>query len=90
MKCVFTPEEFLNIPVIISALSQPLDVNMPPSATVGDLKREVQRQLNESDDPDQVLCADNIVMLNSSSLRSVHGLMIYMFISLDSLAYYFV
>ncbi|KAL9976300.1 hypothetical protein ACROYT_G013584 [Oculina patagonica] len=71
VKCLLTPEAFLNIAVIISGLPQPLDMNMPPSATVGDLKREVQRQLNASDDPDQVLCSDNTVLLNSSSVRNL-------------------
>ncbi len=69
LKCLFTPEAFLNIPVIVSSLPLPLDMNMPPSATVGDLKREVQRRLNASDDPDQVLCSDNTFLLNSFALR---------------------
>ena len=69
VKCVFTPEAFLNIPVIISGSSQPLNINVPPSATVGDLKRELQRLLNASDDPDQVMCSNNMVLLNSSSVR---------------------
>ena len=69
VKCVFTPEAFLNIPVTISGMPEPMDMNMPPSATVGDLKREVQRQLNASDDPDQVLCSDNMVLSNSYAVR---------------------
>ena len=69
VKCVFTPEAFLDIPVIISGSPEPLDMKMPPFATVGDLKCEVQRQLNASDDPDQVLCLYKKVLLNSSSVR---------------------
>ncbi|KAJ7365096.1 hypothetical protein OS493_007743 [Desmophyllum pertusum] len=34
VKCVFTPEAFFYVPVIISGSSQPLGVNMPPSAIV--------------------------------------------------------
>lgn len=71
LKCVFTPEAFLDIPVIISGSPQPLDMNMPPSATVGDLKREVQRQLSKTNDPDQVLVMDEKVLSNFTRLRSV-------------------
>jgi len=71
VKCVFTPEAFLNIPVIISGLPQPLDVIMPPSATVGELKREIQHKLNVTEDPDQVLCSDDKVSLNSNSVRGL-------------------
>lgn len=72
VKCVFTPEAFLNIPVVISYSPQPLDMNMPPSATVGDLKREVQTKLNQGLDPDQVLVLDNQVLSNFTRLRSVN------------------
>ena len=72
VKCVFTPEAFLNIPVVISSSLQPLDMNMPPSATVGDLKREVQSQLGKGLDPDQVLVLGNRVLSNSRRLRSVN------------------
>lgn len=34
VKCVFTPEAYLNIPVIISDSSLAMNVNMPPSATI--------------------------------------------------------
>ena len=71
VKCVFTPEAFLNIPVIISDLPQPLEMNMPPFATVADLKRDLQRQLSKSNDPDQVLVMDEKVLLNSARLRLV-------------------
>ena len=47
---------------------QPLNINMPASASVGDLKREIQHQLNETEDPDQVLCSDDKVLLNSHSV----------------------
>ena len=70
VKCVFTPEEFLNIPVIIPGSPQPLNINMPPSASVRDLKREIQHRLNVAEDPDQVLCAaEDKVLLNSDSVR---------------------
>ena len=69
VKCVFTPEAFLNIPVTIPKSRQPLNINMPASASVGDLKREIQHQLNETEDPDQdVLCSDDKVLLNSHSV----------------------
>lgn len=69
VKCVFTPEAILHIPVIIPESPQPLNINMPASASVGDLKREIQHQLNETEDPDQVLCSDDNVLLNSHSVR---------------------
>ena len=72
VKCVFTPEAFLNIPVVISSSSQPLDMNMPPTVTVGDLKREVQSKLGKELDPDQVLILGNQVLSNSMRLRSVN------------------
>ena len=72
VKCVFTPEAFLDIPVVISSLTQPLDMNMPPSATVGDLKHEVQSKLNQELDPDQVLALGNQVLSNFMRLRSVN------------------
>lgn len=72
VKCVFTPEAFLDIPVVISSLSQPLDINMPPTVTVGDLKREVQTKLGQGLDPDQVLVLDNQVLSNSMRVRSVY------------------
>ena len=46
VKCVFTPEALLDIPVIIPESPQPVNINLPPSASVGDLKREIQRRLN--------------------------------------------
>ena len=70
VKCVFTAEAFLNIPVIIPESPQPLNINMPPSASVGDLKREIQHKLNVAEDPDQVLCAaEDEILLNSDSVR---------------------
>ena len=75
VKCVFTPEAFLNIPVIIPESFQPLNINMPPSASVGDLKREIQHHLNVAEDPDQVLCAaEGKILLNSDSVRQVQTL----------------
>ena len=72
VKCVFTPEAFLDIPVAISGLPHPLEVNIAPDATVGDLKRQVQGQLNAANDPHQLLVLnDTEVLLNSSRLRSV-------------------
>ena len=69
VKCVFTPEAFLNIPVITSDSSQPLNVSMPPSATVGDLKRKLQHQMGVMDDPDQVLARSDKVLSNGTRLR---------------------
>ena len=68
VRCVFTPEAFLNIPVTIPKSRQPLNINMPASASVGDLKREIQHQLNETEDPDQLLCSDDKILLNSHSV----------------------
>ena len=70
VKCVFTPEAFLDIPVIISGLPEPLKVNIAPTATVGDLKREVQSQRNTSEDPDQILVFNGRVQSNPTRLRS--------------------
>ena len=66
---MFTPEAFLNIPVIIADSSQSLNVNLPPSATVGDLKHEVQSQMRVRLDPDQVLALDDKVLSNADHLR---------------------
>ena len=71
VKCVFTPEAFLGIPVAISGLPHPLEVNIAPDATVGDLKRQVQNQLNAANDPHQLLVLNDKVLSNSSRLRSV-------------------
>ena len=71
VKCVFTPEACLDISVAISGLPHPLEVNIAPDATVGDLKRQVQSQLNAANDPDQLLVLNDKVLPNSSRLRSV-------------------
>ena len=71
VKCVFTPEAFVDIPVFISGLPEPLKVAMAPSAAVGDLKLKVQSQRNTSEDPDQILALNGKVQSNSTSLRSV-------------------
>ena len=59
VKCVFTPEAFVDIPVTISGSSQPLMMSFAPSATVGDLKEKIQKQLNKSPDPNQILARNN-------------------------------
>ncbi|RMX51539.1 hypothetical protein pdam_00010298, partial [Pocillopora damicornis] len=71
VKCVFTPEAFLNIPVITSDSSQPLNVSMPPSATVGELKRKLQHQMGVMDDPYQVLAKSDKVLSNGTRLRDI-------------------
>lgn len=58
--------------MVISSLPQPLDLNMPPTVTVGDLKSEVQTKLGQGLDPDQVLVLDNQVLSNSMRVRSVY------------------
>ena len=68
---MFTPEAFLDISVAISGIPHPLEVNIAPDATVGDLKRQVQSQLNAANDPDQLLVLNDKVLPNSSRLRSV-------------------
>ena len=68
---MFTPEAFLDIPVATSGLPHPLEVNIAPDATVGDLKRQVQSQLNAANDPHQLLVLNDKVLSNSSRLRSV-------------------
>ena len=69
VKCVFTPEAFLNIPVITSDSSRPLNVSIPPSATVGELKRKLQHQMEVMDDPYQVLAKSDKVLTNGTRLR---------------------
>ena len=71
VKCVFTPEAFVDIPVTISGSSQPLMVRFAPSATVGDLKEEIQKQLNKSPDPNQILALNNKELENHMRVRSV-------------------
>ncbi|XP_022804931.1 uncharacterized protein LOC111342140 isoform X2 [Stylophora pistillata] len=73
VKCVFTPEAFLNIPVTISGSSQSLNVSMAPCATVGDLKHEMQSQLEIQNDPDQVLAQDDKLLSNAARLKRVLG-----------------
>ena len=68
---MFTPEAFLDIAVAVSSVPHPLEVNIAPDATVGDLKRQVQSQLNAANDPDQLLVLNDKVLPNSSRLRSV-------------------
>ena len=69
IKCVFTPEAFVGIPVIIPDSSQPLIVNFAPSASVGDLKTEIQRQLHKSPDLDQILSLNHKVLANHTLVR---------------------
>ena len=71
VKCVFSPEAFVDIPVIISGSPQPLMVRFAPSATVGDLKEEIQNQLNKSPDPNQILALNNKELENHMRVRSV-------------------
>ncbi|PFX33104.1 hypothetical protein AWC38_SpisGene2034 [Stylophora pistillata] len=71
VKCVFTPEAFLNIPVITSDSSQPLKVSMPPSATVGKLKHELQHQMGVMHDQHQVLAKGDKVLRNGTRLRGI-------------------
>ena len=71
VKCVFTPEAFVDFPVTISGSSQPLMISFTPSATVGDLKEKIQKQLNKSPDPNQILALNNKELENHTSLRSV-------------------
>ena len=68
---MFTPEAFLDIAVAISGLPHALEVNIAPDATVGDLKSQVQSQLNAANDPHQLLVLNDNVLSNSSRLRSV-------------------
>ena len=70
---MFTPEAFLDILVAVSSLPHPLEVNIAPDATVGDLKRHVQSQLNAAEDPVQILVLNDEVLSNSFLLRSVCG-----------------
>ena len=71
VKCVFTPEAFVDIPVNISGSSQPLMISFAPSATVGDLKEKIQKQLNKSPDPNQILAQNDKVLKNHVPVRSV-------------------
>ena len=69
VKCVFTPEAFEDVTVIVPGCPEPLKINIAPSATVGDLKQEVQTQLNISPDLDQVLALNDKVVSNYTRLR---------------------
>ncbi|XP_068724140.1 uncharacterized protein [Montipora capricornis] len=69
IKCVFSPEAFVGIPVIIPDSSQPLMVNFAPSARVGDLKTEIQRQLDKASDPEQILSLNHKVLANHIPVR---------------------
>ena len=69
VKCVFTPEAFEDVTVIIPGYPEPLKVNIAPSANVGELKHEVQTQLNVSPDLDQILVLNDKVVSNYTRLR---------------------
>lgn len=69
VNCVFTPEAFEDVTVIVPGYPEPLKINIAPSATVGDLKQEVQTQLNISPDLDQVLALNDKVVSNYTRLR---------------------
>ena len=71
VKCVFTPEAFVEIPVTISGSSQSVMIKFAPSGTVGDLKQKIQQQLNKSPDPNQILAQNNKVLKNHMPVRSV-------------------
>ena len=71
VKCVFTPEAFVDIPVTVSGSSQPLMISFAPSATVGDLKEKIQKRLNKSPDPNQILAQNNKELKNHVPVRSV-------------------
>ena len=71
VKCVFTPEAFVDIPVTVSGSSQPLMISFAPSATVGDLKEKIQKQLNKSPDPNQIFAQNNKVLKNHMPVRLV-------------------
>ena len=71
VKCVFTPEAFVDIPVTISGSSQPLMISFAPSATVGDLKQKIQQKLNKSPDLNQILAQNNKALKNHMPVRSV-------------------
>ena len=70
---MFTPAAFLDIPVAISGLRHPLKVNIALNATVGDLKRQVQRQLSAAEDPCQFIVLNDEVLSNSFPLRLVYS-----------------
>ena len=69
---MFTPAAFLDIPVATSGLPYPLKVNIALNATAGDLKRQVQKQLNAAEDPCQFLVLNDEVLSNSFPLRLVY------------------
>ena len=71
VKCVFTPEAFVDIPVTVAGSPQPLMIRFAPSATVGDLKVKIQKQLNKSPDPNQILALNNKELENHMPMRSV-------------------
>ncbi|XP_044176283.1 uncharacterized protein LOC114960801 isoform X2 [Acropora millepora] len=71
IKCVFTPEAFVDIQVNISGSSQPLTISFAPSATVGDLKQKIQQQLSKSPDPNQILAQNNKALKNRMPVRRV-------------------
>ncbi|KAK2556937.1 Astrocytic phosphoprotein PEA-15 [Acropora cervicornis] len=71
VKCVFSPEAFVDIPVTVSESPQPLMVRFAPSATVGDLKEEIQKQLNKSPDRNQILALNNKELENHMRVSRV-------------------
>ncbi|XP_067054537.1 uncharacterized protein [Acropora muricata] len=71
VKCVFTPEAFVDIPVTISGSSQPLMISFAPSATVGDLKQKIQQKLNKPPDLNQILAQNDKALENHTSVRRV-------------------
>ena len=69
VRCVFTPEANIAVSVDVPSLRRSLQMEVPPMATVGDLKRELQRRLNTADDPDQMIVLKNTQLANGSLVR---------------------
>ena len=71
IECAFTPEADISVLVSIPYSLQPLNIQMPPYATVEHVKYEAQRRSTLEKDPDQILAQGRQILNNQEQLRYV-------------------
>lgn len=69
ISCVFTPEARISALVKSHVLPEPIKIEMPPHATVREMKQEAQRRLGLKEDLEQILSKDRQVLNNDQVLR---------------------
>ena len=71
IECAFTPEANIFVLVSTPYLLEPLNIEVPPHATVEYVKYEAQRHLALEEDPDQSLAQGRQILNNQEQLRYV-------------------